>query len=281
MSLVHRLIVGHFDIDAFHPGRPVPLRALDDRRTRAMLDEIGKQTGEDEYEVDGEPLYFVDRYCDCPWLSNKRNERSEKFARAVATIEDCFLIEKGVGTLLHPVRSLQWVPSAHRSRAARRSDPLSRDEADAITRGEDPADLCRAVLRAGASEGDWVEGFCGDLAKHGDFHVRGNALFAIAMLASRGRMLTRERIQPIVEEALADSVPYVSGQARVAAEAVERRLRWVIRAFDNGNPEREVRTYSNGWIRCPNCGWRFATYDPWAFREGRCMECRQRLRVIN
>ncbi len=246
-----------------------------------MLDEIGERIGADEYEVDGEPLFFVDGYCDCPWLSNKQNEKSEAFARAIATIEDCFLIEKGVGTILHPVRSIQSVPSGHRSRAAQRSVPLSQDEAEASARGDDPADLCRAVLRAAASEGDWVEGFCEGLAKHGHFHVRGNALFALAMLASRGRILTRELIQPIIERALADSMPYVSGQARVAAEAVELKLRWVIRAFDNGNREREVRTYSNGWIRCPNCGWRFATYDPRAFREGRCMECRQRLRVIN
>jgi hypothetical protein len=52
--------------------------------------------------------------------------------------------------------------------------------------------------------GDWVEGFCGDLAKHGDFHVRGNALFALAKLASRGRILTRELIQPIIEDASAE-----------------------------------------------------------------------------
>jgi hypothetical protein len=69
MSLIHRLIVGHFDIDAFHPLRPVTLRSLDARRTSAMLDEIGEQIGENEYKVDGEPLYFVDGYCDCPWLS--------------------------------------------------------------------------------------------------------------------------------------------------------------------------------------------------------------------
>jgi hypothetical protein len=281
MSFVHRLIVGHFDIDAFHPWRPVPLRPLDDRRTRAKLDEIGKQIGEDEYEVDGEPLYFVNGFCDCPWSSYKHNEKSEGFARAIATIEDCFLIENGAGTILHPVRSFQSVPSGCRSRAARRFDPLSRDEAEAITRRDHPTDLCQAVLRAAASEGDWVEGFCRDLAKHADYHVRGNALFALAKVASRGRMLTRELIQPIIEDALADSIPYVSGQARLAAEAVELKLRWVIRTFDNGNPEREVRTYSNGWVRCPNCGWRFATYHPRAFREGRCMECRQRLRVID
>ena len=281
MSLVHRLIVGHFDIDTFVAHRPVPLRSLDVARTRAMLEVVGERAGEGEYVVDGEPLYFVDGYCDCPWLSCKHKEKSEGFARAVAAVEDCFLIEKGVGTILHPVRSLQAAPSRRRSRGGGRTAPLSRDEAEAIARrADDPGALCRAVVRAAAGEGDWVEGFCAALAGHGDFHVRGNALFALGRLARRGVPLARERVQPIIEAALADPVPYVSGQARVAAEAVELKLGWVIGAFDNGNPEMEVSTYSNGWVRCPNCGWRFATYDPRAFREGRCMECRQRLRVM-
>jgi len=282
MSLIHRLVVGHFDIGTFVSHRPVPLRSLDVPRTRAMLEEIGERTGEGEYDVDGESLYFVDGYCDCPWLSYKRNERSEGFARAVAAIEDCYLIEKGAGTILHPVRSIQASPSGHLSRGGSQLVPLSRAEAEAIAgQGDDPGIWCHAVLRAAAGEGDWVEGFCAGLARHGDFHVRGNALFALGKLARRGTRLARERIQPIIEGALADPNPYVSGRARIAAEAVELKLRWVIRAFDDGNLEREVSTCSNGWIRCPNCGWRFATYDPRAFREGRCMECRQRLRVIN
>jgi hypothetical protein len=117
------------------------------------------------------------------------------------------------------------------------------------------------------------------LTRHGHFHVRGNALFALGRLALRGTKLAREVVQPVVEAAFLDPHPYVAGQARIAGDAVERGLKWVIAGFDNGNPEMEVSTYANGWVRCPNCGWRFATYDPWAFREGRCLTCRQRLRV--
>ena len=281
MSLVHRLIVGHFDIDTFVPSCPVPLRSLDAPRTRAMLEEIGVPAGEGEYVVDGESLYFVDGYCDCPWLSWQDNKKSEEFAHALASVEDCFLVEKGLGTILHPLRSVQAAPSDATPRAGRRSAPLTRAEAEACARDDDPGALCRAVLDAADGRGDWVEGFCAELAGHGHFHVRGNALFALGRLASRKVPLKRGLIQPIIERATTDPVPYVSGQAAIAAGAVEHSLRWVISVFDNGKPELEVTTYSNGWIRCPNCGWRCAMYDPGAFREGRCMGCRQRLRVIN
>jgi hypothetical protein len=281
MSLFHRLILGHFDVGAFVPHRPVPLRPLDDRRTRAMLEEIGERISEDQYDVDGEALYFVDGYCDCPWLSSKHNEKSERFARTVAAVEDCFLIETGAGTILNPVRSLQAVPSGLRPAEGRSSAPLSLAEAEVIAQGGDPGDLSQVVLRAAAGDGDWLQGFCASLARHAHFHVRGNALFALGMLALSGNQLTREVIQPTIEGALTDPVPYVAGQARFAAEAVEKGLKWVIHSFDNGNLEMDVSTYSNGWVRCPNCGLRFATYDPWAFREGRCMTCRQRLRVMS
>ena len=179
MSLVHRLIVGHFDIDTFVSRRPVTLRSLDAARTRAMLEEVGKRTNDDEYNVDGEPLYFVDGNCDCPWKSYKHNQKSEQFARAVATIEDCFLIETGVGTIRHPVRSVQAASSWHRWPESGLLAPLSRAEAEAITQeGDATALLCHAAVRAAVSEGDWVEDFCAGLVRNGDFHVRGIALFA-------------------------------------------------------------------------------------------------------
>lgn len=280
MSFVHRLIVGHFDFGAFVAFRPVPLRSLDLPKTRAMLEEIGESVGGGEYVIDGESLYFRNGYCDCPWLSNRRNEKSEEFAWAIASAESCLFIDTGTGIIFDPAH-----PDRGASRDALGHDrpeltPLSRAEAEAIERDADPDPLTLAVLRAALSQDDWAEDFCTRLAEHDHFHVRGNSLFALGRMAMRGVRLNRERIQPVIEGAMIDPDLYVSGQARIAAEAVENGLRWVISAFDNGNPELEVATYSNGWIRCPNCGWRYATYDAGAFREGRCMECRQKLRVI-
>ncbi len=278
MSLIHRLIVGHFDLGTFVPDRPVPLRPLDERRTRAMLKKIGKRISEHEYVVDRESLYFTGGYCDCPWLGCGRNDKAERFAREVARIEDCFLIEKGIGTIFYPVRSLQAVPSGYQPPDGPPPAPPSPAEAAAAIEG-DPEELSQLVLRAAAGEGDWVEGFCVSLTRHEHFHVRGNALFALGKLGMWKTPLDREVVQPVIEAAFSDPHPYVAGQARVAGDAVERGLEWVIAGFDNGNPEMVVSTYANGWIRCPNCGWRFATYHPRAFREGRCMTCRQRLRV--
>jgi len=246
-----------------------------------MLEEIGVPAGEGEDVAGGEPPYFAGGSCGCPWLSNKHNEKSERFARAVAEAGDCYLIEAGAGTIRHPVRSVQAAPSGAPQRDGRRSVPLTHAEAEACARDDDPGVLCRTVLEAADREGDWVGGFCAALAGHGHFHVRGNALFALGRLAPRKAPLNRGLVQPIIGRAMADPISDVSGQATIAAEAVEHSLRWVIEAFGNGKPELDVTTYSNGWIRCPNCGWRYATYDPWAFREGRRMECRQKLRVIN
>jgi hypothetical protein len=280
MSLIHRLIVGHFDIHTYVAHHPVPLQSLDVERTRKMLSETGEQSSDTEYVVDGESLYFADGYCDCPWLSTKHNTKSEAFARSVAQLENCLLIEKGAGTILHPVRSIQMTPQdVAKGEDDQMAHPLTFDEVVACRETNDLEPLCRCVVRAANGEAEWVEDFCVSLTSHDDFHVRGNALFALTMLASRERQLTRKVVQPLIEEALNDPHPYVSGHAHLAADTVEGALKWLIYSFDNDNPEIDVDTYSNGWIQCPNCNLRFATYDPWAFREGRCLRCRQRLRV--
>ena len=58
------------------------------------------------------------------------------------------------------------------------------------------------------------------------------------------------------------------GQATIAAEAVEHSLRWVISVFDNGKPELEVTTYSNGWIRCPELWLAVRDVRPWSVPGG-------------
>lgn len=148
--------------------------------------------------------------------------------------------------------------------------------------GDDPEALRRVVLEAARAVGEegWAAGFCAEMAGHGDFRVRGNAFYGLARLAERRVALDRGRIQPIIEAGMADPEVYVSGHAKVAAESVEGKLRWVIAAFDNGNPEMEVAAHANGWVQCPCCLLRFSTRDPGGFREGRCMRCRQKLRVI-
>ena len=46
MSLIHRLIVGHFDLCTFVSHHPVPLRSLDVEPYAPMLAEIGTQTSD-------------------------------------------------------------------------------------------------------------------------------------------------------------------------------------------------------------------------------------------
>lgn len=245
MSLIHRLAVGHFDPGTFRASRPVPLRPLDEARTRAMLEGAGVRVGEGAYLVGVDRLIYAGGYCDCEWHSAgfKEGLGSEQLLRGIAEAEDCFLVELGVGEILHPDR-VAW--DAARGDLAPRSVPLAREEAEAIARGDDPEALRRVVLEAARAVGEegWVAGFCAEMAGHGDLRVRGNAFYGLARLAERRAALDRGRIQPIIEAGMADPEVYVSGHA----EAVEDKLRWVIAAFDNGNPEMEVAAHANGWV---------------------------------
>ena len=161
-------------------------------------------------------LHFVNGYCDCPWLSNRHNTKSETFARSIAQLEDCFLIEKGVGTVLHPVRSIQATP--HDYADVPMQQPLTQEEAVACLQVDDPEILRYAVLRAAKGDDEWIERFCVSLASHGHFHVRGNAFFAFTMLASRQVQLTRAIVQPLIEKALLNPHRYVTGHADLAAD---------------------------------------------------------------
>lgn len=147
---------------------------------------------------------------------------------------------------------------------------FSASDIDRLLRENDPNLLRRSVVEAARrSTPEQAERFCIELLSHEDFHVRGNAWFAAIMLARRKVELARDVFKPLIESAFDDANAYVSGQVRVVAETVERNLKWLIPCFDNG------------WAKCPNCGWRFATYHTDYFREGRHLRCRQRLRITH
>jgi hypothetical protein len=65
---------------------------------------------------------------------------------SVAELEDCYLIEKGVGTILHPVRSVQAAPRDELN--TRIDELLSAEESAASLDANDSESPRHAVLRA-------------------------------------------------------------------------------------------------------------------------------------
>jgi hypothetical protein len=271
MSFIHKYLVGHFDPYAFSAASPAVLKSVDSAFAQRLLKTIAHSLPQEQL---AEAFSLVDGYADCVWSAlGARYELARHYACTLAKAEGCFVVELP-GTVLYPSEAA-WPTNVA-------CEPLSADSAEQALVADDVAELRRTLYRAALADkgARWVQSFCARLARHAHFNVRGNAMFAFGLLAGRGYDLDRSHIQPLIEGALADDHAYVRRQAETTARTLEVSSGWLFPYFDNGKPEVEVSTYANGWVRCPTCGWRFAIYDPWAFWEGRCMTCRQRLRIV-
>jgi hypothetical protein len=109
-------------------------------------------------------------------------------------------------------------------------EPVSRADAERAVSGP-PVELARVVIAVALHDADrvWAETFCGRLARHPDPGVRGNALLGLGHLARRFRVLDADRVQPLIEDGLADPDPWVCGQAEAAAGDAETYLGWRLR----------------------------------------------------
>jgi hypothetical protein len=101
MSLIHRLVVGHFDLSA---GRKfVCTRPIDVGRTVQLLLASGaKEAADGSYVLDGESVYFRDGYVSFPWLSCRTNERAVAVAESLARDQDAILAEERIAGLWGP-----------------------------------------------------------------------------------------------------------------------------------------------------------------------------------
>ena len=270
MSLIHKYLVGHFDLFAFFQAPPAVLKPIDADRARRLLESIGSSLTEKQI---AQAFHFGDGFVECVWSAlGHRLGVAWEFARNLADVESCLVVESPGGKIYPAEVELPW---------NHRDGSLTAESAERILAKDDIVELRRALSCAAMCDkgSPWAPSFCGRLAGHEHFNVRGNAMYAFGLLAHRGHDLERSNVQPLIELGLVDSHPYVRRQAVSAARALESSSGWLFPYFDNAIPEMEAPADANGWILCPTCGWRFATYDPSAFREGRCMTCRQRLRA--
>ena len=98
---------------------------------------------------------------------------------------------------------------------------------DAIER-DDAVELMGVTLEIahGATDREWAQSCCIQLARHRNAQVRGNAVAAFGHLARRFGRLDPQRVWRIVEVALHDPSEYVRGQAESAAEDLATFLSW-------------------------------------------------------
>lgn len=109
MSLIHRLVVGHFDLSA---GRQfVCTRPLDMDRARQLLLAAGATEGEGgRLEIGGEAVQFRDGYISLPWLSAGRNAAAEQAGLALARELGAILAEERILGLWGPRGGVFYPP---------------------------------------------------------------------------------------------------------------------------------------------------------------------------
>jgi hypothetical protein len=102
--LIHRLVVGHFDLSA--DRRLVSTRPLDLNLVRQLLLAAGATEAPDgELMIGEEAVHVLDGYVSLPWLSGRHNQAAERAGLELARELGTVLAEERIPGL--------WGPRGH------------------------------------------------------------------------------------------------------------------------------------------------------------------------
>jgi hypothetical protein len=91
--VIHKLTIGHFDVEALMERRLVVLRPLDMRVVTRLLREVGEVTEQGRATICGHPVEIKDGYLVCPWLMAERLLAAEDFAKRLQRETGCVLYD--------------------------------------------------------------------------------------------------------------------------------------------------------------------------------------------
>ena len=107
-TMIHKLRMGHFDVEALKDRKLVVLRPLDMSVVTRLLREIG-QVGEDgRASLDGHAVEVKDGYIICPWLIAHRVLATEEFARRLQQETGCVLYDATRREIVTLERMANW-----------------------------------------------------------------------------------------------------------------------------------------------------------------------------
>ena len=93
--MIHKLTLGHFDIEALKNGRLVVLRPLDWSVVTRLLQEIGQVDERGRATLGGHAVEVKEGYLVCPWLLAQRVPATEEFARRLHQETGCVMYDSG------------------------------------------------------------------------------------------------------------------------------------------------------------------------------------------
>ncbi len=93
--MIHKLAVGHFDVEALMNGRLVVVRPLEMAVVTRLLQELGQVDEQGRASLGGHRVELKDGYLACPWLMAERVIATEDFARRLHQETGCVLYDVG------------------------------------------------------------------------------------------------------------------------------------------------------------------------------------------
>jgi hypothetical protein len=93
--LIHKLTIGHFDIEALNDFRLIVVQPLDMNIVTRLLNEVGQISEDGRATLGGRAVEFKDGYVVCPWLMPLRNAPTEEFAKRLHKETGCVLYDAG------------------------------------------------------------------------------------------------------------------------------------------------------------------------------------------
>src|SRR5947209_19539611 len=93
--MIHKLSMGHFDVEALKSSRLVVLQPLDMSIVTRLLREIGQVSEDGRASLGGHAVEVKDGYIVCPWLMAQRVLATEEFARRLQQETGCVLYDAG------------------------------------------------------------------------------------------------------------------------------------------------------------------------------------------
>jgi hypothetical protein len=106
--LIHKLTIGHFDLEALKNRRLVVLRPLDMGVVTRLLNEIAQVSDDGQALLGGHALEVKEGYVICPWLMPQRNKPAEEFARRVYQETGCVLYDAARRETVTPEEFSRW-----------------------------------------------------------------------------------------------------------------------------------------------------------------------------
>ena len=106
--MIHKLTIGHFDVEALKDGRLVVLRPLDMTVVTRLLREFGQVSEQDRATLGGHAVEFKDGYIVCPWLMAQRVRPTEALATRLREETGCVMYDAGRREIVTPEKMAGW-----------------------------------------------------------------------------------------------------------------------------------------------------------------------------